>query len=65
MLVIDRFEGEWAVIEYRGLNFEVPVSLLPGGVREGDVLKMVIEIDREATKHKKEKIEKLIDDLFE
>ncbi len=29
MLVIDRFEGDMAVIEYNGKTFDLPRSLLP------------------------------------
>ena len=57
--VIDRFEGELAVLllgdkgEFR-LNF--PLSLLPAGCREGDILNISIERDLAATEQTKERI---------
>lgn len=39
MWIIDRFEGDWAVIEPDGgVTFDIPRRLLPNGSREGDVL---------------------------
>jgi hypothetical protein len=38
MIVVDRIEGERAVLEGGGERFELPASLLPPGTREGDVL---------------------------
>lgn len=65
MLVIDRFEGEWAVIEYNKRTFNLPRVLLPGEAKEGDILKGTIEIDKKATKKNNNKIDYLINDLFE
>jgi len=64
--VIDRFEGELAVLllgdkgEFR-LNF--PLSLLPADCREGDVLNISIERDPEATQQTKERVSNLMDKL--
>ena len=64
--VIDRVEGELAVLlmgdkgEFR-LNF--PLSLLPAGCREGDILNISIERDPEATEQTKEKVSGLMDKL--
>lgn len=63
MLIIDRFEGKLAVIEAGEKTIELPTEYLPDSAREGDVLK--IEIDREKTKKRKEKVDKLADSLFE
>ena len=38
MKIIDRFEGDTAVIEDENGTFDIPRSELPEGVREGDVL---------------------------
>ncbi|GAW92476.1 DUF3006 domain-containing protein [Calderihabitans maritimus] len=65
MLKIDRFEGDMAVIEYNGKTFDLPRSLLPKEAKEGDVLKLSIEVDKEETEKRRKKIEKLMDDLFE
>ena len=50
MLTIDRFEGEYALIEMNRRIFHIPKVLLPKGAKEGDVIKMQIAIDKEATK---------------
>jgi hypothetical protein len=64
--VIDRFEGELAVLllgdkgEFR-LNF--PLSLLPAGCKEGDILNISIERDLAATEQTKERVSGLMDKL--
>jgi len=63
MLIIDRFEGKLAVIEVGEKTIELPTEYLPDSAQEGDVLK--IEIDREKSKKRKEKVDKLADSLFE
>ncbi|AZF90261.1 MAG: hypothetical protein BPH100C_200 [Phage 5P_2] len=65
MLIIDRFEGEWAVIEYGRKTFNFPKTLLPKKAKEGDVITISISIDREATAKRERNIEKLADQLFE
>ena len=65
MLVIDRFEGDMAVIEYNGKTFDLPRSLLPREAEEGDVLKLSITVDKEETAKRKKKIENLVDELFD
>ncbi len=67
MLVIDRFEGDKAVIEFSKDNdvftFDIPSAVLPAEIEEGDIIE--IKIKRSATKKRKEKIKKLADKLFE
>ena len=64
--VIDRVEGELAVLllgdkgEFR-LNF--PLSLLPEGVKEGDIMSISIERDLAATEQTKERVSGLMDKL--
>jgi len=64
--VIDRVEGELAVLllgnkgEFR-LN--IPLSLLPAGCKEGDVLNISIEREPEATQQVKERVSGLMDKL--
>ena len=38
MIVVDRMEGAFAVLEMNGCHVEVPVDALPEGVREGSHL---------------------------
>jgi len=65
MFVIDRFEGDWAVIEFGRKTFNLPKIILPAGAKEGDVIDIEITIDRKATASRKESIDKLADSLFE
>jgi len=62
--VIDRFEGNFAVIECGNKTFNFPKELIPKEAREGDVLKFNIEIDIEETEKRKKAIEDLAKDLF-
>lgn len=66
-LIIDRFEEEFAVVEYTGEDgrehFEnIPRILIPGA-SEGDVIE--ISINRSESQERRRKIEKLMDNLFE
>ncbi|AGC68249.1 hypothetical protein Cst_c12570 [Thermoclostridium stercorarium subsp. stercorarium DSM 8532] len=68
-VIIDRFEGEYAVCETEERRIiNIHKSHLPPEAREGDVLSITdehITIDIEKTKERKERIEKLIRDLWE
>ncbi|MDD4675788.1 MAG: DUF3006 domain-containing protein [Syntrophaceticus schinkii] len=65
IFIIDRFEGDWVVVEFEGGTFNVPRVLFPQQVREGDVVKINIIVDEEATKNRKKRVEQLADELFE
>jgi hypothetical protein len=44
--VIDRIEGEWAVVDRPdGTSFDLPLWMLPEGSREGDVLRVTVGRD--------------------
>ncbi|MDO5569157.1 MAG: DUF3006 domain-containing protein [bacterium] len=62
-VIIDRFDGEYAVVEIEiGKCVNLPKVLLPNA-NEGDVIK--IEIDKNETKNRKEHIQNLVDNVFE
>ena len=67
-LTIDRFEGKIAVCENEdGDAVEIDKNELPKEAKVGDIIKVKDEkyiIDNAATKQRKEKIEKLADELF-
>ncbi|MDK2992381.1 MAG: hypothetical protein PWP48_1614 [Clostridiales bacterium] len=63
--IIDRFEGQWAVIEYGDDVFNLPKETLPEGSKEGDVLDINIKVDEDATRARKERIQRMADRLFE
>lgn len=61
-VILDRFEGEFAVLELDvGEVVSVP-KVLVGNATEGDVIN--ISIDKEETSKRKKKIENLINDVF-
>lgn len=52
--VIDRIEGDLAVIEIaEGKTVTVPLTALPNGVKEGNVIRLAIDRDEEARRRKK------------
>ena len=65
VFIIDRFEGDMAVIDYPNGTFDLPRSLLPPEAQEGDVLRFTIAVDEEETVEQETKIEHLMDDVFE
>ena len=65
MYIIDRLEGDWAVIENEGKTFNLPRKLLPEGAGEGDAIKITVEIDRQATRSRVQKVKQLIEEVFE
>jgi len=65
MLVIDRFEGSWAVIEYGKSTFNFPRALLPENAKEGDLITLAITIDQKRTMTRGKAVDKLADRLFE
>lgn len=64
MFIIDRFEGEYALIEYSNRIFHIPKSIMPKGAKEGDIIKIEISINKNNTEKKKESIKKLVDEVF-
>ncbi|MDD6489259.1 MAG: DUF3006 domain-containing protein [Clostridia bacterium] len=62
-VIIDRFEGEYAVVETDDGNFvNLPKILVPDA-HEGDVVDIII--NREETEKRSENIQNLMNDLFE
>ncbi|TEB16503.1 hypothetical protein Psfp_01335 [Pelotomaculum sp. FP] len=64
MYIIDRFEGDWAVIEYERQTFNLPRQLLPPEALEGDVVTISIGVDAKATATVKEDIKRLARQVF-
>jgi hypothetical protein len=62
LLVIDRFEGEFAVVETDVGHVQIPLVDLPADCREGDVL--TIQVDRQESGKRKKRIDRLMDNLF-
>lgn len=63
-LIIDRFEGDFAIVELENKDrVDMPKVLIPEEAKEGDVID--ITVNKEETRDKKENIEKLCEDLWE
>ncbi len=65
--IIDRFEGEWAVIEMGQDMIKVERKKLPANAREGDLLKKqesIWVIDQAASTLRQQQIEKLAAELW-
>ena len=63
---IDRIEIPFAVMitqDDETVQFSLPISLLPSGSREGDIVVIGIEQDREATKAARDRISGRIEHL--
>lgn len=65
--VIDRFEGDFAIVESDdGKMLNIKISLLPEDASEGDVINLdTLTIDKEETEKRKNDIEKIFEDLLE
>lgn len=62
-VIIDRFEGNFAVVELpTGTFVDLPKELVPDA-QEGDIID--ITINHQATEAQAERIQKLMDELFE
>ena len=58
-LFLDRFEGEMAVLTFEGKTVSLPRALLPADAREGEVLRLSLSRDPEATRRAREQVGKL------
>jgi hypothetical protein len=67
--IIDRIEGDLAVVECNSEMINIPLSKLPKDITTGDVIVFMdngsVKKDNVETSKRKEKINKLIDELFE
>lgn len=55
--IIDRFEGDMAVLINDDFIFNLPRFLLPKEAREGDVIAIEISIDKEETERLRRNVE--------
>ena len=66
MFIIDRFEGDWAIIETENRHmFNLPRSVLPPEIQEGDVISLQVGIDAAATKHRTEESRRRLGHFFD
>jgi len=65
-LIIDRFEGKYAILESQNKNsliFNFPRSLLPKGAKEGGILRFNINVDEKETETRRRNIKEQLDIL--
>lgn len=61
--IIDRFEGEFAIVELENKEMiDISIKLLPSEVKEGDTIN--ITIDTIETENRRERIQNKFDSLF-
>lgn len=66
MFIIDRFEGDWAIIETETRDtFNLPRSVLPSGIKEGDVISLQVGIDVARTKTRAEESKPRLGNFFD
>ncbi len=66
MYIVDRFEGDWAIVETETrTTFNLPRSVLPADLKEGDVIYIHVGIDSEATIQRSKKARSLLDNFFQ
>lgn len=67
--IIDRFEGDLAVVEFGERMQDIPKSRLPEPIQPGDVLWFYedgrIEVDTEAKQQLSKEIDELMEELWE
>jgi len=62
MLIIDRFEGDFAIVETSDGNVNIPRADIPANAKEGDIL--VIDLDKNETDARKKRIDGMMNNLF-
>jgi phage terminase large subunit-like protein len=63
--IVDRFEGDYAVIEYHNQVLNLPRVFLPAETHEGDVLDIVVLLDDNETGKMKAEINRLMEEVWE
>ncbi|WP_169083275.1 DUF3006 domain-containing protein [Paenibacillus sp. PL91] len=66
--IVDRFEGDYAVIEIDGQTQDVSKKDVSASVKVGDVVVLVAGVwttDTTETKQREQQIKKLMDDVWE
>ena len=61
-MIVERIENNIAIIEIEDNYIELPLSILPNGVSEGDVLQIIV--DKETTINKKKEVSNKLSKLF-
>ena len=65
--IVDRFEGDYCIIEIDGQTRDIPRSEVDSNVRDGDVVILVNGVwkaDQEETQKRSEQIRKMMDSVW-
>jgi hypothetical protein len=63
--IIDRFEGDIAVVEINGKTQDFPKSIFPKEAEVGDVVIIEVTVDKKATEKLRREIEELMNEVWE
>lgn len=63
-MIIEHFEGNWAVVVYNNSTFNLPKELLPKGAREGDAINLLVTLNSETVTEYDEDIDLLSNKYF-
>ena len=64
-LIIDRFEEQWAVVEFGDKTFNMPREIFPPHIKEGDILNLTLTVEESETKKNLSQTQRLLDELME
>ncbi|MED5072957.1 DUF3006 domain-containing protein [Anoxybacillus geothermalis] len=63
--IIDRFEGDIAVVEIDKKTLDLPKTIFPKETDVGDVVIIEVTIDKKETEKLRKEIEELMNEVFE
>jgi len=66
--IIDRFEGDWAVVEINGETRDFDRKIFPKEAAAGDMVKIEgdrVTVLKDETEKRRKEIEQLMDEVFE
>ena len=58
-IVVDRVEGDVAVLDFNGTSLDVPLAALPEGAGEGSVLTLALSSESDALSEAEARLERL------
>ncbi|MBU7006675.1 DUF3006 domain-containing protein [Phosphitispora fastidiosa] len=50
LLTVEKMEGSWVIIEWGKDTFRIPKFLVPGGVKEGDQIKIAVSLPTDSAR---------------
>lgn len=62
MVLVQEMDDLWAVLAYGELTFRVPRALVAAGVEPGDVVRLRVERDEEASRARRLQAQRLMGD---